>query len=162
MSRRVMVAVAVAVVLGIGTGAFAEHTRLKNGGSKRAAPAATTPTGWFANPSAACPGLQRWRAAAVAAYVALVRKGDWDATRKKLTPLVPFAQDALRSLIPLATPAGKPELQYLVTFHDRLVIAVEDAHSANAVFDSLDQLKTAEFIRDIAAVTQVASTCSNT
>lgn len=159
-----MIAVVVAVVLGIGTGAFAEHTRLKNDVHKTAAPTTRpTATGWFgAKAQAACPGLKRWNADAVAAYVALVKKEDWDAVRKELSPHVPSSQAALRSLIPFATPEGKAELQYLVTFHDRLIIAVEDADSAKAVFDSLERLRTAEFTRDIAVVSRAAQSCPKT
>jgi hypothetical protein len=161
MNRPVVVAVAVAIVLGIATGAFAEHNRVKNQGDKT--PTSTTrpvATGFFgANAAAACPGLKNWNSAAVAAYVALVKKGDWNKIRAELTPQIPKAQAALRSLIPVATPAGKAALEYVITFHDRLVIAAEDADSADAVFKRLDQLKTTQFTQDIAVISRETSNC---
>ena len=167
MNWRVIVAVVVAFVVGIGAGGLVEHERLKHksnssaSGSKKGTPTTVSTAAWFGSrASTACPALKSWSASAVASYQALYTKTPWKTKQATLLKQIDAAGSAYKAMVPIATPAGKAQLQFLVGHQTQLSAAVQKATSEAAYLKAQQALNTARVKHDIAIVSQAANRCS--
>jgi hypothetical protein len=164
MNWRIVVAVVVAFVVGGAGGAFAEHERTLHDSSNKTATGTTRTTvanaNWFGSRAkAACPALKRWNASATAAYIALVAKTPWTATRTKLVQGRSATTAAYRALLAVAIPQGKVELRFLIAYQSRLGAALRKSSSVAGYLKSQRALASARVNRDVAILSRAAGSC---
>jgi hypothetical protein len=78
---------------------------------------------------------------------------------KSVVPMA-AARAAYRALLPLANPAGKVELQFLLAHQKQLSAAVQEASSAAKYLEAQKKLTSARVTRDIAILAQAPKHCS--
>jgi hypothetical protein len=122
VSWRVMVVLIVALVLGAGVGGIVEHQRAVEDSNAKPVDRVTTTTAtvsvWFGSrQSSACPALEKWNLALdKVVYAVLAKDASWDSVlRPTLLNFNSTAETTYRSLLEFANPAGKAELEFLVT-----------------------------------------------
>jgi hypothetical protein len=179
MNWRIIVAGVVVFVVGVGVGGLAEHERVKHETHKAAARTTTT-TGngesttaeagsstteastasWFAGTKAACPALKRWQNATAATYRAMVGKATWASARAALLTQMNASSAAVGELIPLATPTGRVELNFLAAYQIKATSAVRHATSAAGFSQAQSALTDARVKNDAAVMSRVEVACS--
>jgi hypothetical protein len=155
---QMIVAVVVAFALGAGVGFFVEHERLKNK-THKATGATADATGWFASATAACPALKSWQSAAANSYVATLRKASWSTTQGALLASETNSVNALKAMLPHATPTGRNGLNLMITRATKTSTALKSATSLAGYEKAAKTLKTP---LDTALLNRAAGTCSKT
>jgi hypothetical protein len=163
MNGRIAFVVFVAFLVGGVAGAVAEHERVAH--KKKSAGGTTTTTvvtvDWFGSQKpAACPALRRYATAATTAYKAtLAKNAPWATTSATLAQQNSEIAAAFTSLVPMANPAGAPEIQYMITYENQLTAAIKKAASLTAYKQSEASLTTARASSDGVILGAAANSC---
>ena len=126
-----------------------------------AAPAADT---WFGSQMvSACPGLEQWTKAGTSSYSALLKgTTDWNAAKATLAQDGTTATTVYKNLLPLATPAGKAELEYLGAYQRWMSAGLAQTQSVANYLELRQRLASPRQKAAYAQLTQKAATCSKT
>ena len=162
MKSRVVFAAIVAFVVGAGAGGLGEHVRLRQSSDTAVTTLVTGETGdWYGSrATAACPALKRWAASVAATVEVSARPTVWAKKRAELAAPVDASGAAYQALLPLATPAGKAELGFLLAYQKQMSAALHTAASSEVYSKAQKALLSARLTRDLAIVAQGAQACS--
>jgi hypothetical protein len=173
MNWRVILAVVVALVVGAGGGALAEHQRLKNESNKPSASSKDHTTGtagttstttpiaqlFGSNQTAACPTLTKWYGALSEEPFQLSSKGPWATTKVKVLALHAVITASYNSLLKLATPSAKADIQDLIRNETATASALTKAATAADFANAQKKLVSASVTRNAQLLIRAEKTC---
>jgi len=162
MSWRIAVGALVAFVIGAVAGGFIEHERVQNNmetATTTTTTAAATANWFGSNQASACPALTRWYGAIGESAFIAGGKGPWTETRAALLGQSSTVEDAYEDLLPMVDSVGRPQLEHLIEYQDRLRTALRASSSATAYADSQRSLASDQTNEGIAVLLQAARSC---
>jgi hypothetical protein len=151
------------VALVIVVGVVAVIAFQQRDGDADATPAQSVPTAeWFdERTEQACPVVQAWFGALVAAVTAVQEGRPWPEMQSALATANQDAEDRYRELRRLANDRGEHELRYLVAVQQRAKDAAEGSATLPEFAQELQALGSRRLSRDVLSLIDVADKCSN-